>query len=648
MDEVVNTRARDSTSPPGPSTAPVRPELRQPLHLPGSQPPVPLGTMVITAAGVIAALYFGRDVFIPLALAVLLGFALSPIVSLLRQARLPRAPAVLIVVAIALALAAGFAWLLFNQATGLAQDLPKYEYNLRQKVRLIRADTAGSGVLEQTADVLRHVQEEIQQPQPGGGAPAAAKPAPPPSAEAAPKPVQPVAVALVDRPRTPLETIAETLGVVAAPLATIGIMVLFLIFVLIQREDLRDRFIRLFGAGDIHRTTGAMSDATRRIGRFLLMQLVINASFGALFGLGLWLVGVPSPLLWGLIGVVLRFVPYIGAPIAALLPLAISLAVDPGWTMPLEVLGLFLAVEAVCAYVMEPLLYGHSTGLSPAAIIIAAAFWTSLWGPVGLLLSTPLTACLVVMGRHVPQLEFLEILFGNEQPLPPAVRLYQRLLAGDQREAEELTRQHVKEHGLLRAFDEVVLPGLGLVEADRLRGAVDRLRLREIAEQVDELVEDVADEHAPPRDRPAAILCCGARGALDDAAGALLAGVLREQGHDAALAATGTGGTAFEALPREGTRLAFVSRMDGPGMAQVRRAVQRVRGRLGSEVPVLVALWNAAPATSEPEALARSLGAERVALTLAEAAAAVRELLGPPPEPAPSAAPEAAVPAAAI
>ena len=313
------------------------------------------------------------------------------------------------------------------------------------------------------------------------------------------------------------------------------------------------------------------------------MQLVINASFGALFGLGLWLIGVPSPLLWGLLGVVLRFVPYIGAPIAALLPLVISLAVDPGWTMPLEVLGLFLATEAVCAYVMEPLLYGHSTGLSPAAIIIAAAFWTSLWGPVGLLLSTPLTACLVVMGRHVPQLEFLEILFGNEQPLPPAVRLYQRLLANDQREAEELTRQHAKEHGLLRAFDEVVLPGLGLVEADRLRGAVDRERLREIAEDVDELVEDVADEHAPPRDRPAAILCCGARGALDDAAGTLLAGVLREQGYDAALAATGAGGTRSRlcrARDATGLRVADGRPRHGPGppSGPPRPGAARVRG----------------------------------------------------------------------
>ncbi|HEY0409040.1 MAG TPA: AI-2E family transporter, partial [Candidatus Dormibacteraeota bacterium] len=549
MSEAVTTRAQDRASPPGPSVAPVRPETRQPLRLPGSQPPISLGTMVITIAAVVAALYFGRDVFIPLALAALLGFALSPIVTLLRRLGLPKAPAVLIVVAVALALVGGFVWLLANQATSLAQDLPKYEYNLRQKIRLIRADTAGGGVLEQTADVLRHVQQEIQQPPPGGPQ-QAGTPAPPPSATA--KPAQPVPVEVVDRPAAPLQTIRDALGVVAAPLATVGIVLLFVIFVLMQREDLRDRFIRLFGAGDMHRATEAMSDAGHRIGRYLLMQLVINATFGTLLGLGLWLVGVPTPLLWGLIGIVLRFVPYIGAPIAALLPLVISLAVEPGWTMPLEVVGLFLAVEAACAYVMEPLLYGHSTGLSPAAIIIAAAFWTSLWGPVGLLLSTPLTACLVVIGRHVPQLEFLEVLFGNEQPLPPPVRFYQRLLAGDPREAEEVTRQHAKEHGLVGAFDEIVLPGLGLVEADRLRGAVDRDRLREIAEDVEELVEDVADEHAPPHDRPAAIMCCGARGALDDAGAALLASALREQGYDAALATTGAGGLAFEALPREG------------------------------------------------------------------------------------------------
>jgi hypothetical protein len=205
-----------------------------------------------------------------------------------------------------------------------------------------------------------------------------------------------------------------------------------------------------------------------------------------------------------------------------------------------------------------------------------------------------------------------------------------------------VTRQHAKEHGLVGAFDEIVLPGLGLIEADRLRGAVDRERLREIAEDVEELVEDVADEHAPPRDRPAAIMCCGARGALDDAGAALLASALREQGYDAALATTGAGGLAFEALPREGVRLAWVSRMDGAGMAQVRRAVRRVQARLGEGVPVLVALWNADPEKSEPEALARNLGIERVALTMAEAVGAARELLGPPPQPAPAAEPEAA------
>ena len=209
-----------------------------------------------------------------------------------------------------------------------------------------------------------------------------------------------------------------------------------------------------------------------------------------------------------------------------------------------------------------------------------------------------------------------------------------------------MTRQHAKEHGLVQAFDEIVLPGLGLVEADRLRGALDRERLREIAEDVEELVEDVADDNAPPRDRPAAILCCGARGAIDDAGAALLASVLREQGYDAAYASSGAGGLAFEALPREGVRLAWVSRMDGAGMAQARRAVRRVQARLGEDVPVLLALWNADPEKTEPEALARNLGVQRVALTMAGAVETARELLGPPPRPAPAAEPEAA-PAAA-
>src|SRR5690242_8515159 len=226
MSEAVTTRgAQDRASPPGPSVAPVRPEVRQPLRLPGSQPPVSLGTMVITAAGVVAALYFARDVFIPLALAILLGFALSPIVTLLRRLRLPKAPAVLIVVAIALALVGGFAWLLVNQLTSLAQDLPKYEYNLRQKIRLIRADTAGGGVLEQTADVLRRMQEEMQPPPPGGPQPGR----PGPAQAGAAKPAQPVPVEVIDRPEGPLQAIGDTVGAVASPLASAGIVVLFVI-----------------------------------------------------------------------------------------------------------------------------------------------------------------------------------------------------------------------------------------------------------------------------------------------------------------------------------------------------------------------------------------------------------------------------------
>ena len=313
------------------------------------------------------------------------------------------------------------------------------------------------------------------------------------------------------------------LELVAEPLATVGIMLLFVIFVLLQREDLRDRFIRLFGSADVHRTTDAMSDAASRIGRYLLMQLLINLLYGTLFGTGLYLIGVPNPLLWGLIGVVLRFIPFIGAPISVLFPLVVSLAADIGWTMPLEVIGLFVAIEALLTYGIEPYLYGSSTGLSPAALVVATAFWTVLWGPVGLLLATPLTACLVVIGRHVPQLEFLEVLLGNRAVLSPPLRFYQRLLASDPREAEEVVEEEMRESGLLPALEQVVVPALGLIEADRQRGAIGRERQREIADDIIEIVEDVADENAPARDRAAPVLCLGARSGLDHAGACLLA-----------------------------------------------------------------------------------------------------------------------------
>ena len=271
---------------------------------------------------------------------------------------------------------------------------------------------------------------------------------------------------VLERESTPLELLRDVVVPVIAPLATVGIVFIVLIFILLQREDLRDRMIRLFGSSDLHRTTVAMDDAARRLSRYFLLQLGLNACFGLLISVGLWLIGVPSPLLWGIFAALMRFVPYIGAIIAGALPAALAAAVDPGWSMALLTVALFVVAEPVMGNVIEPLVYGQSTGLSPFAVVVSAIFWTWLWGPIGLLLATPLTLCLVVLGRHVDRLEFLDVLLGDRPALTPAENLYQRMLAGDPDEALESAEQLLKERSLTSYYDDVVLGGLRLAAND--------------------------------------------------------------------------------------------------------------------------------------------------------------------------------------
>ena len=344
----------------------------------------------------------------------------------------------------------------------------------------------------------------------------------------------------VQEPVTPLQTLREVGGPLVKPIATAGLVLVFVIFMLLQREDLRDRIIRLVGSGDVARTTEAMNDAAKRISRYLLMQLVINIFYGTSVGVGLYFIGVPNPILWGLLATILRFVPYVGPMIAALFPIALSFAVAPGWTLPLLTIALFVTLELIINNVLEPWLYGSSTGLSPVAVLVAAVVWTTLWGPVGLLLSTPLTVCLVVLGRHVPQLAFFDVLLGDEPALPPELKFYQRLLARDPDEATELAEEYLEDEPLEKLYDGVIIPALGLAEQDRLRGSLDRAAVQGMAEEtigiVEYLMEEksatserAADADAPPPDAPteaAQVLCIGARNALDEAAAAMLAHLL--------------------------------------------------------------------------------------------------------------------------
>ena len=364
---------------------------------------------VLVAAAIVAALYFGREVLLPMALAVLLSFVLAPAVKLVQRLYLPRFVAVTIVVLLAFGVIFGLGTLMFTQVSQLAGDLPRYQSNLAEKIQAFRGATTASGTLEQASQVLQNLQKELDRPK-------NAKPISPATPE----------VSLQDRPipvevRQPdpgaLQTLATLIAPLIHPLATTGIIIIFVVFILLQRQDLRNQLVRIAGSHDLQRTTLAMDDAGRRLSRLFLMQLALNAAFGLIIGIGLWAIGVPSAPLWGLLAMVLRFVPYIGAIVAAIFPLIVATAVDPGWSMMLMTAALFLIVEPLIGHVIEPMVYGHSSGLSPVAVVVSATFWTWLWGPIGLILATPLTMCLVVLGRHVERLKFLEVLLGDRPAL---------------------------------------------------------------------------------------------------------------------------------------------------------------------------------------------------------------------------------------
>jgi hypothetical protein len=299
-----------------------------------------------------------------------------------------------------------------------------------------------------------------------------------------------------------LQTLVALISPLIHPLTTTGIVIIFVIFILMQREDLRNRLIRLAGARDLQRTTAALDDAGQRLSRLFLMQLLLNASFGLVIGVGLWLIGVPSAPLWGMLAMILRFVPYIGAVISAIFPLILAAAVGPDWNMVLWTAGLFLVVEPIVGHVVEPMLYGHSTGLSPVAVVTSATFWTWLWGPIGLVLATPLTMSLVVLGRHVDRLRFLDVMFGDQPALKPEELIYQRLLAGDPVEAAEQAQQFLKEKPLQSYYQDVLIEGLKLAQTDAEKGLLDEERSRRIRDTIAEIVDDLDDWEDKPAATP--------------------------------------------------------------------------------------------------------------------------------------------------
>jgi len=441
-------------------------------------------TTVLFGVIVVAALYFGREVLVPIALAVLMSFVLAPLVRLLQGLYVPRSLAVIVVVFVAFAAVFGLAALMVSQVNQLASDLPSYQTTLREKIQSVRGATGSSGTLERASEVLQELGKELDKPNVTQSAV--------PLANERPLPNRPIPVEVRQPDPGALQTLVALITPLIHPLTTTGIVVIFVIFILIQRQDLRNRLIRLAGAQDLQRTTAAIDDAGQRLSRLFLAQLALNAGFGLVIGIGLWFIGVPSAPLWGMLAMILRFVPYIGAVISAIFPLVLAAAVGPGWTMVLWTAALFLIVEPIAGHVIEPLLYGHSTGLSPVAVITSATFWTWLWGPIGLILATPLTICLVVLGRHVDRLKFLDVIFGNQPALSPAELVYQRMLARDPIEAAEQAQLFLKEKPLVAYYEEILVEGLKLAQVDAERGLLDEERMRLIRDAVAEIVDDLS------------------------------------------------------------------------------------------------------------------------------------------------------------
>ncbi|WP_343713046.1 AI-2E family transporter [Inquilinus sp.] len=525
---------------------------------------------ILLTVAATAALYFGRDILIPFALALLISFATAPVVLQLRKLGLPRTVAVVLVI-IALSIAATvFLVLVASQAIDLAGNLPQYQSNLEAKIQSIKEVAPGGGLIDRlTAMVARLSQEATER--------ATLAPMGVDGAQGKPVPVQLVPPAL-----TPLQLAWEVGAPLIEPFAIIGVVLVFSVFMLLEREDLRNRLIWLLGAQDLTRATAAMDDAAQRLSRFLLAQAVLNFGYGTAFGIGLWFIGVPNPVLWGLLAAVLRFIPLVGTVAAATLPTILAFAVDPGWLMPLETIALFVVLDLITVNVGEPLLYGGSTGISPFAVLFATIFWLTLWGIPGLLLAVPLTVCLAVLGRHVPQFGFLDVMLGSTPALAPEAHFYQRILAGDPLEASELAERGLQSQTRQALFEGTILPAIRMAQADRQRGALDGSQRTAVWGGILAAVMDL-DEDEP--EAPPVVLCLGARDELDQAAALMTGQLLAERGIACAYAERGGAVPDLAGIP-----VVMVAHAGSVTAHQLGRLIRRLRRRIGPDTMLVVGL----------------------------------------------------------
>ncbi len=570
----------------------------------------------------IAALYFAKAIFVPLALAVLFAFLLTPLVTLLERLRLGRIPSVMLVLIVSFSLIGGVGWVVANQLIEIINELPNYTTNIREKMASFRGPHGGS--LARATDSVKELTKELStspsnQPAP----PVPQRPAKTQLRKSASLPTdgRPLPVEIVEPPAGALQSLRNLLGPLVAPLGTAGVVIVFSIVMLIKREDLRNRLLRLLGKRQLNIATQAFDDATQRVSRYLRMQFVVNATYAALVTVALYLIHIPTALLWGVLAGLLRFVPYIGPVTGGGLPIILALAVFPGWLQPALCLGLFLVIELTVAYIVEPWLYGSHTGISSLAILVAAAFWTALWGPIGLVLSTPLTVCLVVLGRYVPQLEFLYVLLGDEPVLSPDVQLYQRLLAMDQREARTVMELFLKDRSPVELYDEVIIPALSMAEEERHRGGLDEVREHFLIQSINEFVAELADQSNSPSgiNLDTRIVCIPASDRADETTAGMLAQLLELAGCATLCFPVVTSPTeVLEELAIHPSDIVCISALPPFALMNARSLSKRLRTRF-PKLRIVVGLWNFSAGGANPEQRLEAAFSVEVVTTLAQA-----------------------------
>lgn len=564
---------------------------------------------------IIACLLWAQAFLIPIALAIMLTFLLSPVSGALERMGLGRIPSVIFIAVLTFSLLGGIGWIVTVQFGSLANELPTYRKNIRQKIADIRQAGKG-GALEKVQKTAADVKEEFQKNDD--------------PAKVQDKPSREVVVQAEQS--SAFWPVPLGVGPVVERFASAGLVIVLVIFMLVQREDLRNRLIRLIGYGRLTVTTKALEEAGDRISRYLLMQTIINASFGMAVGLGLYLIGVPYAVLWGFFAAVLRFIPYVGMFAAAIMPSTLSLAVFDGWLLPILVVVIFVALELICNMVLEPMLYAESAGVSGVGLLVAVAFWTWLWGPVGLVLATPLTVCVAVLSKYVPGMDFIAVLISDQPGMESNMSYYQRLLALDQAEAAEIIEEHLKSHPEEQIYDDVLIPALNYARRDRDLGRLteegEQFVFRATREIVDDLNDlkpgrssaatdskDVAmaanNNSAPlPRLR---ILGCPARDEADELAIHMFRQLLDSTRYDVEVTTDGVLTSEVVALVGEkDPAMMFIATVSPGGLAQTRYLCKRLRARF-PHLKIVVGRWGMSNQESDSILLA---GATRVGTTL--------------------------------